>query len=101
MCDLNMDNCGPHGEDMLDSRGQVQIIRLPGSCTSMFQRMDTGFIASLKIRYRSMLLNKMLQQVEFRLELRGFKRPAGLKGLEEGIPICWTWRSCGKRYGII
>lgn len=52
-----MDNCGPHGADLLDSTGQVSVINLPRNCTSVLDPMDMGILPSLDVQYRSMLLN--------------------------------------------
>ncbi|PXF47641.1 Jerky protein-like [Gracilariopsis chorda] len=56
---LVMDNCGPHGTDVLDINGQVTIFTLPPNCTSLFQPMDMGVIATLKAKYKSKLLRKI------------------------------------------
>lgn len=58
---LVMENCGQHRADLLDSTGQVSVITLPPNCTSMFQLTDMGVTASFKVRYRSMILNRVLE----------------------------------------
>ena len=47
-----MDNCGPHGADLVDNRAQVTILTLSPNCTSVFQPMDMGVIAALKLKYK-------------------------------------------------
>ena len=48
---LILDNCGPHGDELIDPNGQVTVIFSPPNCTSMFQPMDAGVIAMLKKNY--------------------------------------------------
>ena len=55
---LLMDNCGPHGTDIVDHTGQIQIITLPPNCTGVHQPMDLGIIASWKSKYRHCMLRK-------------------------------------------
>ncbi len=47
-----MDNCGPHGTDLVDPHDQVKVVFLPPNCTSVFQPMDCGVIAMVKKNYR-------------------------------------------------
>ena len=83
---LLMDNCGPHGSDLCDSRMQVTILTLPPNCTSMYQPMDMGVIAAMKLHYRSLLLNRITSTVEHRAEMRRAAQhlKAGARGLDEG-----------------
>eukprot|EP00984_Skeletonema_dohrnii_P031549 scaffold24154_cov78-Skeletonema_dohrnii-CCMP3373.AAC.1 len=85
---LILDNCGPHGAELIDPRGQVTVIFLPPNCTSMFQPMDAGVIAMLKKNYRTKLLMIMLETYDDRENLRrnAEKMLAGTKGLSEGYP---------------
>ena len=59
-CLLIMDNCGPHGSELIDPTGQIECVFLPSNVTSVFQPMDAGIIAMLKKKYRNRLLMKML-----------------------------------------
>lgn len=43
---LVMNNCGAHGSDLKDIRGQVSMLKLPPSCTSLHQPIDIGIIAN-------------------------------------------------------
>ena len=83
---LLLDNCGPHGEELIDPRGQVKVVFLPPNCTSMFQPMDAGVIAMLKKNYRYALLLRMLDIFDDRERLRkqAENMRAGTKGLQEG-----------------
>lgn len=85
---LILDNCGPHGDELIDPRGQVTVIFLPPNCTSMFQPMDAGVIAMLKKNYRYILLHKMLETYDERLMLREQSKgmQSGTMGLSEGHP---------------
>ena len=63
---LILDNCGLHGEELIDPTGQVTVIFLPPNCTSMFQPMDSGVIAMLKKNYRTRLLMILLENYDDR-----------------------------------
>lgn len=83
---LIMDNCGPHGADLVDTRGQVKIIPLPPNCTSVHQPMDQGVIAAWKAKYRFRYLTELLENKESQQARRerSKNRKAGMKGMEEG-----------------
>ncbi len=83
---LILDNCGPHGEELIDPTGQVTVIFLPPNCTSMFQPMDSGVIAMLKKNYRTRLLMILLENYDDRENLRNRskKMKSGTRGLDEG-----------------
>ena len=83
---LLMDNCGAHGSDLHDCREQVTIFPLPPNCTSIHQPMDMGVIAAWKALYRRNLLLEIIGDIETQEQRRkkNEKRPAGMKGLEEG-----------------
>lgn len=83
---LLMETCAPHGADICDSRMQVTILPLPPNCTSMYQPMDMDVIASLKLHYRSLLLNRIESTVKHRAEMRRASQhlKAGTRGLDEG-----------------
>jgi hypothetical protein len=83
---LILDNCGPHGDELIDPEGQVTVVFLPPNCTSMFQPMDAGVIAMLKKNYRTQLLLIMLQTFDDREHRRSQAKgmAAGTKGLDEG-----------------
>ena len=86
---LIMDNCGPHGKELIDPLGQITVVFLPPNCTSVYQPMDCGVIAMLKKNYRYRLLRKMLEMFEDREALREAakeaKMTAGTMGLDEGF----------------
>ena len=83
---LIMDNCGPHATDVLGVNGQVSILTLPQNCTPLFQPMDMGVIDTLKAKYKSRLLKKILHDIEERENLRSAAKgmKAGMKELYEG-----------------
>ena len=84
---LILDNCGPHGKELVDRLGCIKVRFLPPNCTSVFQLMDCGVIAMLKKNYRYLLLRKMLDIFEERVSLRDSakkaKMRAGTMGLAE------------------
>lgn len=87
-CLLIMDNCGPHGTELVDPGGQIEVIFLPPNVTSVYQPMDAGVIAMLKKNYRYRLLMRMFDIFEERQDRReaakAAKMAAGTMGLNEG-----------------
>ena len=87
---LILDNCGPHGAECVDNRGQVKVVFLPPNVTSVYQPMDAGVISMIKRRYRYRLLAKYLEIFEDRQLRREQAQAAnmtrGTMGLEEGFP---------------
>ncbi len=87
---LILNNCGPHGAELVDPLGQVTVIILSPNCTSVFQSMDAGVIAALKKNYHYRLLRHMLEIFEDRSERRqaakDAKMAAGTMGLNDGHP---------------
>ena len=87
-CLLIMDNCGPHGTELVDPGGQIEVIFLPPNVTSVYQPMDAGVIAMLKKNYRYRLLLRMLdifdERVDRREAAKAAKMAAGTMGLNEG-----------------
>ena len=81
-----MDNCGPHGTDLVDIRVQVQLFTLPPNCTALHQPMDLGIISAWKIYYRSMLFREIVKDLETRQERRDATSVLvrGMRGLAEG-----------------
>ena len=90
---LLMDNCGSHGNDLVDSKEQVRIFALPPNCTSLHQPMDMGIIAAWKARYRHTILRDMIVTLETREHRKQLaivnKLKEGMKGLTRATsPIC-------------
>lgn len=85
---LLLDNCGPHGNELVDPNGQVSVMFLPPNTTSVYQPMDAGIIATLKKKYRYRLLEKMFEVYDDRISLREAakvaKMQSGTMGLNEG-----------------
>ena len=81
-----MDNCGPHGNEIEDPRGQVEIVFLPPNCTFVYQPMDAGIIAWVKKKYCYKLLKIMVDVFDRQDELAGLASamPHGTAGVMEG-----------------
>lgn len=58
---LLMDNCGSHDE-LKDP--MVEIVYLPPCTTSVYQPLDAGIIASMKLRYKRELVRRTLDAVQ-------------------------------------
>lgn len=83
---LVMDNCGPHGTDLNDPQEQVNILTLPPNCTAIHQPMDLGIIGAWKLRYRRLLLQEIVKNLESRQARRdgSAELVSGMRGLAEG-----------------
>lgn len=67
---LLMDNCGPHGTDLRDTKQQIIILMLPSNSTAIPQIMDLGIIATSKPLHRSRILRASMGDFKFRQHLR-------------------------------
>ena len=83
---LVMDNCGPHGSDVGDPNGQVDIYLMPPNCTALHQPMDMGIISAWKRKYKSLMLTEIARNLENRTELRAqaHQLRAGMRGMSHG-----------------
>lgn len=85
---LIMDNCGPHGSEIMDPYNQVTVVFLPPNVTSMYQPMDSRVIAMVKKNYRYHLFHIIFDTFEERQALckmaKQAKMAAGTLGLNEG-----------------
>ncbi len=85
---LILDKCGSHGTKLIDPHGQVKVVILPPSCTSICQPMDCGVIAMVTKSYRYKLLQRFFDIFDTRAILREnaikAKMKAGTMGLSEG-----------------
>ena len=86
---LILDNCGPHGAELVDPRGQVTVIMaLPPNCTAVHQPMDAGIISWVKTRYRYTMLREVVGFLSDRNNLRRraeeLSMTSGTKGLHDG-----------------
>lgn len=81
-----MDNCGPHGSDVNDSRGQVTIFSLLPNCTSIHQLMDLEVISKRKTIYCRNLLAELIGDIENQDARREEhkKKSADMKIIAEG-----------------
>lgn len=96
---LLIDNCSAHGnQESLPVLPNVKIIFLPPNCTSKVQPCDAGIIAALKLRYKSMHMERALEnsdvnvkniyKVDVLTAMRWFKR-AWLELPAAVIHNCW------------
>ena len=72
---LILDNFSGHKVEFKDHRNQITILYLPPNTTSISQPLDQGIIATLKINYRQLLLERMVSVFENREELQVHNLP--------------------------
>ena len=82
---LVLDNCPSH--KIVNKYSYIEIVYLPPNVTSVFQPMDMGIIVSLKRKYKTRLVLKLLNAIENwdgLVQLQVLQR-YGCKGLEHGV----------------
>lgn len=63
---LLIDNCAAHNK--IPVLNHVEVIFLPPNCTSVLQPLDQGIIRSLKARYRTRILQRILLNLQHNTE---------------------------------
>ena len=87
---LVIDGFSGHDLTCADPLNQAEVFKLPPNVTSIYQPMDQGIIAALKVRYRSTLLAKCAQvhvaENFSTLQSLAQHLPQGSAGLDYGCP---------------
>ena len=85
---LIFDGFSGHDESCADPLQQVKIFKLPPNVTSIYQPLDQGIIAALKVRYKSSLLARLVETDEAISKLQSLAQQltAGSAGLKYGAP---------------
>ena len=78
-----MDNCGPHGTDIMFSKEQVTIMNIPPNCTSRHQPRDLSIMAVWKVHERQIMLRLIAADLKNRTQRRekSANKPATTKGM--------------------
>lgn len=81
-----MENASSHIKDLIEVRGQVEIIQLPPNVTFAVQPMNLGVIAAWKKSYRKIMLRTLISDIETHYERRELNRRLkdGMKGIHKG-----------------
>lgn len=101
---LPMVNCGPQRTDISDHRDQMKVLCLPPNCSRLHQPMGLELISCWKQLYRSMMLRKIVTEIETRharcdstaslsAGMQGFKekyKPHMLDVATSVDTICWN-----------
>ena len=84
---LLFDGFSGHNDGVTDPMGQVTIFKSPPNVTSIFQPLDQGVIAALKVKYKSNLLSRLVETAgNSTLLALADQLPAGCAGLKYGCP---------------
>ena len=85
---LIIDGFSGHDMNCHDPINQIQVFKLPPNVTSIYQPLDQGIIAALKINYRSKLLERLVLNADkfSQLQLLAQQLPAGCAGLDYVCP---------------
>ena len=83
---LVVDGFSGHDDSCKDPLGQVKVFKFPPNVTSIYQPLDQGVIAALKVGYKSRLLGRLLETADRYDELQVLAKhlPAGHAGLQYG-----------------
>ena len=60
---LVIDGFSGHDENCIDPHQQVKVFKFPPNVTALYQPLDQGIIAALKMGYKSRLLEKLFEVV--------------------------------------
>jgi hypothetical protein len=85
---LVLDGFSGHDEGCDNPLKQAKIFKFPPNVTSIYQPLDQGIIAALKVRYKGSLLAKLVETDAdiCRLQSLAQQLPAGCAGLKYGAP---------------
>ena len=83
---LIVDGFSGHDNSCNDPLGQVKVFKFPPNVTSIYQPLDQGIIAALKVGYKSRLLGRLVEIADRYDELQVLAKhlPAGHAGLQYG-----------------
>ena len=83
-----MDSCAGHDKDCHDPDEQVEVFDFPPNTTSVYQPLDQGIIGTIKTRYKSRMLAKLVDSLANYddNQEKASRMKNGTKGLEVGYP---------------
>ena len=85
---LFIDNCAAHPSDAV-TFSNLKVLFFPPNTTSKLQPCDQGIIASLKLNYRSQLVQKMVDALD-RKDLEQFSKKFSLFDAITLVHNCWN-----------
>ena len=88
-----MDNCGAHNN--LSKFKNIELCFFPTNCTSIMQPLDMGIIKNFKITYRQQLIEKVITNIERKLE-----KPFAINVKQACEMISSSWDSVDYSYLI-
>lgn len=83
---LIVDGFSGHDDSCNDPLGQVKVFKFPPNVTSIYQPLDQGVIAALKVGYKCRLLERLVETADSYNDLQVLAKqlPAGQAGLKYG-----------------
>ena len=61
---LFLDNFSGHYTENTRNLTNIKLVYFPPNCTSNVQALDQGFIANFKLRYRSQIVQRVIQSLD-------------------------------------
>lgn len=101
-----MDSCPAHPKEKLDGLGHIKFKYFPKNSTSRLQPLDLGIIKNVKLHYKNLLVEKMVEHLDKNDNLDGFALPTVLDAILS-LSNVWhnhvkveTIRNCFSKAGI-
>lgn len=86
---LLLDNCSAHPKAERMNKNNVSVMYLPPNCTSIMQPQDQGILRSLKAKYRSLFMKRMLNVVNAGKPVETFIKEFNMKDVLWFISSAW------------
>ncbi|XP_042230430.1 jerky protein homolog-like [Homarus americanus] len=87
---LILDNCSAHPKADLLVKDNVFVAYLPPNCTSLIQPQDNGIILSMKCKYRSLLMRRLVSSVNSGTPAQKFIKEFNIKDAVYCVANAWT-----------
>ena len=87
---LILDNCSAHPKAELLVKDNVFGVYLPPNCTSLIQPMDNGILRSLKSKYRTQFMRRLLSEVNSGKPVREFIREYNVRDMIYCVANAWN-----------
>lgn len=86
---LILDNCSAHPKADLLVKDNVFVVYLPPNCTSLIQPQDNGIIRSMKCKYRSLLMRRLVSSVNSGTPVQKFIKEFNIKDAVYCLANAW------------
>lgn len=86
---LILDNCSAHPKADLLVKDNVFVIYLPPNCTSLIQPQNNGIVRSMKCKYRSLLMRRLMSSINSGTPVQKFIKEFNIKDAVYCVANAW------------